>query len=1049
MSSHVDAGSSVFSHAVSGMTLTDTTATRPLVTQARRTVLAHSSMGGPREMDLRITDNPSAKKTDVESGDVKHINAQPSSIDQTFEPDCPSLRRRQSAKQLIHRFESMTRGASTAQYGRSSGSTGTNSDTGANHPFLSLTRSKSKRRSLSHSLRNFVAVFKRRRDKDQDDSDHTLPRSSVEIDCDGVNSHPFRPKPAPLPERSVRQIALSTSKASALLSGPLHYLSRPSPSASSILPVWTSCTVTLYDSHLLLTWYTLHGNPSSQVFPLGGCMDVHSLALKQLDANERALLPRNGNDDLKIFELLFEGRTPEKFAAASSHDRGQWVSAIWDTVLNSRCSPGPGRDYGPRGALTVKTDVPLLENRLDGLQPHSASEHSASVYSSSSAVETPSMFAKGDSAPPTPIAKSPRQGNSPATLSPPRPPSELSTHTQPKSPSIAKLGTLSVVTQRLAEISQAKFASSTPTTDCTSSTTVTALQRAQMTYSTPVTRAFTEIEHTPRKGSMSVGTPVDEDGGASTVIPLPDIAKTLPSDNVLARSRSVFSKRSQLPIAPAQWSIATSTTLEPIPQSQTTLPEPAIGTNDKTPLNSPLAPSIEPQLLPFAELIKENAAKHYDQAAALGEQIIALQRDIHNLPEELKPTITREIAAMIEQDERQGKIYRASMDSILAKLDDVQKYVAVDGIVTIVENVQVQLASQIPEVIGKLASIQRELQAVREASSEMPGCSTRSGPKMNLEHAMPPIEKGPRSGTHLAVDLSAIYAKLDDLASLYRTDAAIEEKDLSVSPLEQDSSAISEKLQAILDQLKASGEQRELQLVQQVDSVRYLNELNSWLDAFVNNGTVQIQAIAAGVEQLCEQFGVDEDVEGKDHQGDRQKILPTIRQLLSFVQKKAQDEEQLQVSVAQLTSAVHEHLKIGADQENTIVTNSVLAIIDRQRHDQEQLLRALSSELTNEIRGERLRFVEAMKEATAINVQAHVEHFKAELSREVAVMTEDVGRLHQEKQALEQQIADLFAFYSKQKQEADVRGHSMGSSPTKICRTVERTSGAYQVNRTP
>ena len=33
------------------------------------------------------------------------------------------------------------------------------------------------------------------------------------------------------------------------------------------------------------------------------------------------------------------------------------------------------------------------------------------------------------------------------------------------------------------------------------------------------------------------------------------------------------------------------------------------------------------------------------------------------------------------------------------------------------------------------------------------------------------------------------------------------------------------------------------------------------------------------------------------------------------------------------------------------------------------LYRHFPAELTNEIRGERLRFVEAMKEATAINVQ--------------------------------------------------------------------------------
>jgi hypothetical protein len=35
-------------------------------------------------------------------------------------------------------------------------------------------------------------------------------------------------------------------------------------------------------------------------------------------------------------------------------------------------------------------------------------------------------------------------------------------------------------------------------------------------------------------------------------------------------------------------------------------------------------------------------------------------------------------------------------------------------------------------------------------------------------------------------------------------------------------------------------------------------------------------------------------------------------------------------------------------------------------------------------------------------------------------MTQDVGRLHKERQAIEQQIADLFAFYSKQKQSSPV-----------------------------
>ena len=80
-----------------------------------------------------------------------------------------------------------------------------------------------------------------------------------------------------------------------------------------------------------------------------------------------------------------------------------------------------------------------------------------------------------------------------------------------------------------------------------------------------------------------------------------------------------------------------------------------------------------------------------------------------------------------------------------------------------------------------------------------------------------------------------------------------------------------------------------------------------------------------------------------------------------------------------------------------------------------------------------------MKEATAINVQGqytvgrrspgealmiglvvHVEEFKKELTREVMTMTQEVTHLQRERQMLEQQIADLFAFYAKQKQAGGV-----------------------------
>ena len=74
-----------------------------------------------------------------------------------------------------------------------------------------------------------------------------------------------------------------------------------------------------------------------------------------------------------------------------------------------------------------------------------------------------------------------------------------------------------------------------------------------------------------------------------------------------------------------------------------------------------------------------------------------------------------------------------------------------------------------------------------------------------------------------------------------------------------------------------------------------------------------------------------------------------------------------------------------------IESQAIAGLIARQRQEQEALLRTFTSgpyldfpwaqmarililllEISGEIKGERLRFVEAMKEATAINVQREV-----------------------------------------------------------------------------
>ena len=48
--------------------------------------------------------------------------------------------------------------------------------------------------------------------------------------------------------------------------------------------------------------------------------------------------------------------------------------------------------------------------------------------------------------------------------------------------------------------------------------------------------------------------------------------------------------------------------------------------------------------------------------------------------------------------------------------------------------------------------------------------------------------------------------------------------------------------------------------------------------------------------------------------------------------------------------------------------------------------------LSADIRGERLRFVEAMQSATTVNVQLHIDEFKQQLAREVTLMLQEVRR---------------------------------------------------------
>ncbi|KAK0212899.1 hypothetical protein DFS33DRAFT_1377350 [Desarmillaria ectypa] len=291
------------------------------------------------------------------------------------------------------------------------------------------------------------------------------------------------------------------------------------------------------------------------------------------------------------------------------------------------------------------------------------------------------------------------------------------------------------------------------------------------------------------------------------------------------------------------------------------------------------------------------------------------------------------------------------------------------------------------------------------------------------EHLIQAVEALKRSlYTELSVVKESLGATRQNLRSSEPVTASQETPQPGALNDPASAKVMQEKLEAILTVLNDKAEllgiqellqeeanQRALQGQQQADSVRYLNELNSWLESFVTNGASQIQAVHGAVKQIRHVLGCD--VEGDQEPGSLFKLMQDIRTCTTT----------LQISIDNLAGFTN--------SRNSFTPDSVAELLTRQNQDHENFFRGIAAELSNEIRGERLRFVDAMKEATEINVQTHVEEFKKELKREVHGMTQEIGRLYRERQTMENQIAELFAFYTKQKQGIPFAANVMHQAP--------------------
>ncbi|TBU39607.1 hypothetical protein BD309DRAFT_993638 [Dichomitus squalens] len=159
--------------------------------------------------------------------------------------------------------------------------------------------------------------------------------------------------------------------------GPLLYLSRIAD--SDLPPVWMNCTAQLHSTHILVMWDTPQGNPSPRLVPFTACTDVRSLAPVDLEPEERALLP--ADEAWKVFELLFEGRAREKFAAHSLTERAMWVSAVWYLVDLPLAPPAGSTTSGvdsvaapPGSEILAKPLLQDIKRGIEVLQGRSAAD---------------------------------------------------------------------------------------------------------------------------------------------------------------------------------------------------------------------------------------------------------------------------------------------------------------------------------------------------------------------------------------------------------------------------------------------------------------------------------------------------------------------------------------------------------------------------------------------------------------------------------------------------------------------------------------------------
>ncbi|TFK26505.1 hypothetical protein FA15DRAFT_277427 [Coprinopsis marcescibilis] len=913
---------------------------------------------------------------------------------------------------------------------------------------------------LRQSFRNLLAILKKARPGNKSDSDKPIFPPSTASKPRHVHS-----KDLPLLPLALGDVSRPFLSRSQTQTGTLIYFTHP---------VWTTCTISLKGSKLTVSWFN-DLIPSIHEIDLGRCTDIRSIGIGALDPpSAAALLPFNSTDDgdgeqdVKLFEILFERKQRELFAVRSVRERAKWISAFWESISPTHDAtpvhvqetadvvtetapvltapaestptlapirPRPSRTSTDRSlppipvarnnsrtkpiapALEVSIPPPIASptrknsNLSLGTLPDlptpvrlQVSNPSPSVYSSS---VSPSVFSNEFKK----ALSSQSAPTSPTSIRTPQSPfgnHVRSAQQRPTSPSITNLSQLSVVKSRLAQMERDSKSTGGSTTSARRSSVATKSNFSTDSGSDLRKRIGSPLAPSSfeKRGQRQTGSSDEEtasagrengsgftskvrDGNVKRAVNTPPppsqqldatpirTAQPVPGLPLPERAPSQSSSTSKTRATPNRHAGSTEyKRLDTISEDVQKIKEVLGGGNEQGPGNA--GPTIHQITLGLDHrLVGTN-----ETLGLVKDRLETIEKQLHTLSRHTKGK--RGTLGYYRSDSKGAQGSTATDYAT----DDEQRTGLVDasledlpGLRGILEDIKSQLGSELPALNDKISELGSEGHKAIAARRDL----------------------GEDDEANSA-DLKRLQGQLEELVTLWQTVSRAHDQTPSAESLE-----LKQELARIISMLEYDREDRGRQALQQADSVRYLNELNQWLETFVNSGTAQIQSLATNIDRLMTELGGNDQSDlpgnGTVH------LLNNIRQLVLGMKARDQNMASLQASVNDLITALN--------SETRLDSSAIAQMIEVQKQHQKVMLRSFTDEISGEIKGERLRFVEAMKEATAINVQQHVEQFKEELGREVLSVAKELERLQRDKQDMESQITNLFSYYSKQQRSAD------------------------------